>query len=132
MVEFDSDDFPSYPGEEEEINPGIWGKRLAEYLVAKLPEHGVIPGEFYNEDWGVEIPIENDAFPMFIGCSNQSDPGGTRSLCFIDPSKPTIRKGFFKKMSTVADIERVANALDKVLKGHPGIRHVVWSDADNP
>jgi hypothetical protein len=129
MVEFDSDDFPSYPREEESINPGIWGKRLAEHLVTKLPEYGVIPGEFYNEDRGVEMPIENDACPRLIGRSNQSDPGGTRFLCFIDPSKPTIRKGFFKKISILADIERAANALDKVLKIHPGIRNVVWSEA---
>lgn len=30
MVSFRSAKFPAYPGEEEDINPGLWGKRLAE------------------------------------------------------------------------------------------------------
>ncbi len=38
QVEFRSNKFPSYEGEEEQINPGLWGKRLAEYLVQKLSE----------------------------------------------------------------------------------------------
>jgi len=40
MNEFGSSKFPPYDGEEEQINPGLWGKRLAEYLVQKLAERG--------------------------------------------------------------------------------------------
>jgi len=36
QVEFRSESFPPYEGEEDEINPGLWGKRLAEYLQQKL------------------------------------------------------------------------------------------------
>lgn len=32
-VEFRSDQFPPYEGEENETNPGVYGKRLAEFLV---------------------------------------------------------------------------------------------------
>jgi hypothetical protein len=130
MVEFTSDVFPAYSGEEEKINPGIWGKRLAEFIVSKLPEYGVDTGDPHPEDWGWEIPVKNEAFPIFIGCGNQSDPGGTRFLCFIDPSKPEIRKGLFKKVSTLADVEKVANALDKVLRGHPAIKDLHWLTDD--
>jgi hypothetical protein len=129
QAEFVSDAFPSYPGEDEQINPGIWGKKLAEYLAAELPKHGVTPKEFYTEDWGWEIPIENEAFPMFIGCSNQLEPGGNRFLCFIDPSTPQVRKGFFKKIDATSDIKRVADALDKILKSHSGIKDLNWSEA---
>jgi hypothetical protein len=31
QVEFRSSKFPPYGGEQEQINPGLWGKRLAEY-----------------------------------------------------------------------------------------------------
>ncbi len=75
-VEFVSDDFPAYPGEEDIINPGIWGKRLAEYLCSKLPQHGIVTNEPYGEDWGWEIPVENEASPMFIGSGNQIGDGG--------------------------------------------------------
>lgn len=125
-VEFVSDEFPPYPGEDEEINPGIWGKRLAEFIVSRLPDHGITTEEFYTEDWGWEIPVKNEAFPIYIGCSNQSDPGGNQFLCFIDPSKPIVRRGFFRKVSTVADVARVADALDQILSSHPGIRDLRW------
>ena len=35
QVEFKSSKFPPYDGEEEQINPGLWGRKLAEYLVEK-------------------------------------------------------------------------------------------------
>jgi hypothetical protein len=33
QVEFRSSKFPPYEGEEEQINPGLWGKRLAEEVL---------------------------------------------------------------------------------------------------
>ena len=41
QVEFRSSKFPPYEGEQEQINPGLWGKRLAEYFVRKLSEKGI-------------------------------------------------------------------------------------------
>jgi hypothetical protein len=51
-VEFRSAKFPAYPREEEQVNPGLWGKRLAEYLHRKLKEEGIEAEEIYSEDWG--------------------------------------------------------------------------------
>ncbi len=127
-VEFVSDAFPSYPGEDESINPGIWGKRLAEFLVSGFLEQGIRTKEFYAEDWGWEIPVENEAFPIHIGCSNQLEPGGNHFLVIVSPSKPRIRKGLFKKVDTTADVGRVVAALEKILAGKPEIREIRWSD----
>ena len=41
QVEFRSAKFPPYEGEQEQINPGLWGKRLAEYLVQQLAARGI-------------------------------------------------------------------------------------------
>ena len=41
QVEFRSSKFPPYEGEEEQINPGLWGKRLAEYLARKQADKGI-------------------------------------------------------------------------------------------
>ena len=129
-VEFTSDAFPSYPNEDEEINPGIWGKRLAEYLCSQLSLHGITPEEPYTEDWGWLIPIKNEKFKMFIGCSNQLEPGDNRFLCFIEPSKPEVRKGLFGKVDARPDINRVASALDKVLTSHQDIHDLRWWNED--
>ncbi len=129
-LEFVSDAFPSYPDEEDAINPGIWGKRLAEYLIENLPDQGVIAFEPIPEDWGWMIPVRNEAFKIFIGCSNQTEPDGNRFLCFIDPSKPRVRKGLFGKIDATPDIERVGTAVYKVLASHPQVRDLRWWDGN--
>jgi hypothetical protein len=58
FVEFRSSKFPPYDGEEEQINPGLWGKRLAD-LVAKLAEDGLAAAEPIAEDWGLVYPDQS-------------------------------------------------------------------------
>lgn len=125
-VKFTSDAFPPYPGEDEDINPGIWGKRLAEFISTNLRECGIQSDEFYAEVWGWEIPIKNKSFPIFIGCGNASERFGNEFICFIEPDKPVIRKWLFKRVATGDDVDRVASALDYILKNHPGVSGIQW------
>ncbi|HEX6813991.1 MAG TPA: hypothetical protein VF384_20375, partial [Planctomycetota bacterium] len=63
---------------------------------------------------------------IWIGCGNYEEyPHGDGFLCFIHPDKPAIRR-LFRKIDTTADVGRVANALEKVLRGDPEIRDVRW------
>ncbi len=81
QAEFRSNKFPPYDGEQEEINPGC----LAEYLQKNLPHHGVKVTGIGAEDWGWMIELENDEFPLWIGCGHQ-DGDNDEFLCFIEPS----------------------------------------------
>jgi len=124
-VEFRSAKFPAYPGEEDEVNPDLWGKRLAEYLYQKLREQGIETKEIFAEDWGWVVPLRHDAFPMWVGCGHyQEYPDGY--LVFVEPSKPTVRKGLFKKIDTTADVEKVTGAIDRILKSDPEIQDIRW------
>ena len=125
-VEFRSDKFPPYEGEEEEINPDLWGKRLGEYLKEKLQPEGIIVEDLIPEDWGWCLPIKNEAFSMWIGCGHyQEYPNGY--LCFVEPSKPIIRK-LFNKIDTTEQVGRVVKALDKVLNSDGEITNLRWWD----
>ena len=125
QVAFRSDKFPPYEGEEEQINPGLWGKRLAEYLVERLTEKGIQTEEIIAEDWGWYIPIRNEGFRLAICCGHQ-DGDADEFLCFTDPSTP-IAKKFFKKIDATAHLTRLTEALQQILSSDPGIREVVWS-----
>ncbi len=124
-VEFRSTAFPPYPGEEDEINPGIWGKRLAEFVYRGLKSRGLDVIEPGSEDWGWMVEIRNATFPMWIGCANfeEHEDG---YLCFIEPSKPFVRKLLFRKVATEPDVTRVQEALDELLSGDPSIREIQW------
>ena len=125
QVEFRSDKFPPYDGEEEQINPGLWGKRLAEYLQKNLPHHGVKVTGIGAEDWGWMVELENDEFPLWIGCGHQNGDND-EFVCFIEPSKPFIRK-WFKKIDTKESVNRVVIALANVLESDSDIRDIKWS-----
>lgn len=129
QVEFKSDKFPPYDGEEEEINPGLWGKRLAEYLQENLSAHGLNVTGIGAEDWGWMVELENDEFPLWIGCGHQNGDND-EFLCFIEPSEPYIRK-WFKKIDTTAQVGRVAEALKKIIGSNPDIHSVNWMDKTN-
>ena len=77
-VEFRSNAFPPYEGEENEINPGRYGKRVAEFLVHGLREKGFELLNPIAEDWGWVVPIKNDGFRLWIGCGNYDEfPDGS-------------------------------------------------------
>ena len=124
-VEFRSSAFPAYEDEDEQVNPGRFGRRLAEFLQAQLPVQGIPTEEIYAEDWGWAVPVVNQAFSVWVGCGNYEEyPDGF--LCFIEPSKPTVRKGLFKKVDTTQVVERVAVALEKALVSRPDVREIRW------
>lgn len=124
QLEFHSDVFPALPGEDEEINPGRRGRRLADFLRAELAARGLPGGEPYAEDWGWAVPIENAQYPLWVGCGNiDEDENGF--VCFIEPGKPFIRK-LFRKIDTRERVEQVATALEQALGAHPKVTDLRW------
>lgn len=126
QVTFRSSKFPPYQGEEEQINPGLWGKRLAEYFVEKLNGMGIETQEIIPEDWGWYIPLKNEGFRLAVCCGHQNGDDD-EFLCFTDPATPTIRK-LFKKIDATEQLSRLVAAMEKILASDPEIRNAKWSD----
>lgn len=123
-VRFASEAFPPQAGEGELITPGVYGKRLAQWLVAQLPAHGFAVKDWYPEDWGWEIVLENQAFPLRIGCRGEA---GADFLCYLAPDKPVIRRGLLRrKIDTRETLARLAAALDAILQADARIADIVW------
>ena len=59
-------------GEDEETNPGCYGKALAEWLAARLTPFGyetsVVP-----EDWGWCVVCVEDTYLLWVGCGAMHD-----------------------------------------------------------
>lgn len=126
-VEFRSGAFPPYDGEEDNINPGRYGKRLAEFLVRGLKDKGFEPLDPFAEDWGWVVPIRNDGFNLWIGCGNYDEFPDDGFLCFIEPHTPTIRRfGFLWRVDTAARVMALQEAIDQVLSENPAVREKNW------
>jgi hypothetical protein len=123
-VEFASTEFPAYPGEDKEINPGIFGKRLAEFLAEGLRHQGFKVLCIGAEDWGWMVEIENQEFPLWVGCANYEE-SENEFQCFIEPSKPFVRK-WFSKNETGPIVEKLATALETVLLQSGKVSRLRW------
>jgi len=120
-LEFASTSFPALPEEDELVNPGLYGKRLAEFLSSELPHHGYAVTYIGPEDWGWRIDLEHSAFPLWVGCSSYSKG----FLCFIEPSRPFIRK-FFRKIPTAEVVERLATTLQSLFEQSGKVQQMRW------
>lgn len=129
-LEFRSDAFPAYEGEEEEVNPGRWGRRLAEHLATGLRQRGFSAGSPHAEDWGWVVPIEGTAFKTFIGCGNHEE-SHDGFLVFIEPSRPHVRR-LWKKVRTEPVVAPLAEALEQILRETTGVRDLAWRSDDGP
>ena len=123
-VEFRSNAFPANPGDDDETNPSRFGRRLAEFLAEQLAQSGFAVRTIGAEDWGWQIDLENEEFPLWVGCGNYEEDENA-FLCFIEPSKPVLRK-WFKKIETTTVVERVASALDASLRASGKVSDINW------
>ena len=126
QIEFRSPKFPPYEGEEEEINSGLWGKRLAEYLAQKLAEHGIETEEMAIEDWGCYLPVRNDGFRLALCCGHQNGDDD-QFWVFTDPSDPKVKK-WFRTVDAASQLSRLLDALRKIPEADPDIREISWSE----
>jgi hypothetical protein len=129
-LEFQSSDFPPVRGEEEEVNPGRYGKSLADFLSAALPCQGFAVTAVSAEDWGWRIDLRNEDFPLWIGCGNYED-FDDGFLCFIEPSKPFVRR-WLKRIETSSTVERLGIALESILRNSGKVARLRWwAEAEN-
>ena len=126
---FNSDSFTPTADEldedsEDYINPGIYGRQLADYLKIGLRERGYKIKFRCAEDWGFWQEIEhNGGYMLAVGCANYEE--GHR--IFVQPDKPVIRR-WLRKIDVREDVEALVAALGKLLKNDPDIRDVRLAD----
>src|SRR6266704_5104557 len=123
-VEFRSNRFPAFEGEEEMINPDLWGKLLADFLREGLLSRGYEIPEPIREDWGWMLRVLNQHLSTWIGCGHYQEYHDG-FLCFIEPRKPYVWKGF-RRIRTVETINALRVAMDEVLVEPAGIRSKKW------
>lgn len=123
-VEFRSYYFPAFEGEEDEINPGLWGKLLADFLRDGLISRKYEIAEPIAEDWGWMLKVLNQPFRMWIGCGHYPE-FQDGFLCFIHPHKTQIWSGL-RKIKTLEPIKAIQAAMDEVLNENERIRDKRW------
>jgi len=70
---FQSDAFTPVPGEDEETNPGIYGKALSDWLSQALAADGHVVSGTFAEDFGRLIQLQNPGFTLNVVVASTDD-----------------------------------------------------------
>lgn len=128
---FTSKRFHPTPGELNEahddyINPGVFARELAEFLINGLAQEGYAVKDRIVEDWGNWVEVHHDGkFALAVCCANLEDLGNglTRHRVTTDPSTPYVRR-FLRKIDVQPAVQALSAALSRILAGSPDIADI--------
>ena len=73
LLVFESSAFPVDPDEDQETNPGIYGKALASWLAEQLRAAGFSVGAIIAEDFGWCIPVNSKPHALYVACAGTEE-----------------------------------------------------------
>ena len=130
---FTSDMFEVEPGEDEEINPRMYGRQLAAWLKSQLELRGYSVEPILAEDWGRCLMCSRDPFMLWVGCGSSVDyqtakpddpPPDKESViwhCFPEVEL-SLWQRWFKKPDTAPAFAKLDRTLQDILSAEPRIR----------
>ena len=118
--------------EDEEINPRIYGRKLAAWLKERLETSGYAVEDVIAEDWGRCLMCRREPFMLWVGCSNVTDKN-TAEPSDAPPSKEDVIwhcfataevllwKRLFRKVDTGPAVAKLHEDLGRILRSEPEI-----------
>ncbi|RYD18688.1 MAG: hypothetical protein EOP88_21710 [Verrucomicrobiaceae bacterium] len=85
-IYFTSSRFQIEEGEEEDTNPGRYGKQLGIWLCECLKSRGYPEAEVFPEDWGWCVMCNSKPFMLWIGCGSMLSDEVMKSTSSNPPS----------------------------------------------
>ena len=70
---FKSSVFEAEPGEDEETNPRMYGRQVAEWLHKEFSALGYDVEDVFGEDWGWCVMCQRDPYRLWVGCVSLQD-----------------------------------------------------------
>lgn len=124
QVTFTTDFFKPIAGEEEETNPGRYGKALAQWLAQQLKERGVSAEGVIPEDFGWVVMVSRKPFLLWLGCGNID--GSTTEWSVFPVAEMSALQRIFKRTNPAPEIEKLKAHLSALVPSIPGVTNVVW------
>jgi hypothetical protein len=124
QVTFQTDFFKPIAGEENETNPGRYGKALAQWLFERLKERGVTVEGVIPEDFGWVVMVYRKPFMLWLGCGNTD--GSTTEWSVFPVAETAILQRLFRRVDPTSEIAALRNHLSELVPSIPGVSNVSW------
>jgi len=123
-VTFTSSAFPVEPGEDQETNPGIYGRALAAWVAQKLRDRGVAVVEVLAEDFGRIVIVRREPYMLWVGCASIDDSPNQWQM-FI-----ALELGLFGRLlhrkEGQEELDRLREHFRAIVVEIPGVTDVAW------
>ena len=124
QVTFQTDFFKRVHGEEEETNPGRYGKALAQWLAENLRERDVAVEDVLHEDFGWVVMVSRKPYVLWLGCGNTD--GSTTEWNVFPVVEFSIMQRLFKNKNPTQEIEKLVAHLTELVPSIPNVTNIVW------
>lgn len=127
LLAFNSSAFPVTLGEDEDTDPGIYGKALAHWLAQQLLAQGFALGEVISEDFGWCVPVWSKSQALYVACaSSDNTQDSWRIFAFVEGSFVSRLLGKDRSPESLVALFAV---LKRVLESSPQIQNLREEDA---
>lgn len=126
---FRSTRFHVEPGEDDDTNPGIYGKQVAAWLAAELRGIGYPDTQEVPEDWGWAVVCAGKPFYLYVACSNLVSHGENGPIaqperdivwhCHAAADTPLFAR--FRNIDVAGPLSMLDARLGEILRGEAGI-----------
>ena len=128
---FNTDRFNLSKVGEHFINPCCFGEDLAGWLRQALIKHGIDALNFYQEDWGWELPVRYEDRTYYLCMSGNSDglpESADRGEWRIIVEKKRSISERLRSKGQIRTNEPILHFLTSMLNQEPGFRNVRIED----
>jgi hypothetical protein len=122
---FKSTLFEIEPGEDDEINPGIYGRQVSTWLRQQLDSRGYATEDIIHEDWGRCLMLQRSPFALWVGVSSEGEGDDLSWHCFAVTEGGLKMRLFGKKNEIEITREKLAASLREILESETAIRLVL-------
>ena len=126
IFQFRSTAFPLQPGEDEETNPGVYGKALAEWISGQLGKRGIKTEGVIAEDFGWCVAVSGDEPKIHVACAPGHTENSWQVFAFAERG---FLKSLFKPVNTAEPLARVYRELKGMLAENPAIQELRMEDS---
>lgn len=130
---FKSELFEIEQGEDDETNPGLYGRQLASWLRDKFDNIGYKVEEIIPEDWGWCVMCQRQPYWLWLGCSCVLDDELKEGQlpkkediiwhCFATVELPFFKR-LFKRVDTTDALAKLKAELLDIIQNEKAIRLV--------
>jgi hypothetical protein len=119
--------FKPESGEDQESNPGRYGRAFANWLAERFRARGEPVEQVLGADWGWCVMLRRQPYLLYVGCGNRSERTDEWGA-FVE-AKPGLWQKLFYRVDDRPVVARVHQVLSEIVREVPQVTKVWTEDA---